>query len=623
MATRLKTVEYVFHNLESVADDTVTNFEQMTIHLPEDDKVCISVTLDFFVNDICSSVDGHVDKRNMTFQLGSNGYYAQDNEIVQAGSGESVTYYMSGDYTNYFKKYWVGTNMECDASITQIKTIRLPLGTTDGPLDTSKPGAPNAVVPILDDWLPEDSVDIKQMTVVIQGNDGTISGAQPDYALYMDIDPYDTKISNDREQGLGSCRFFRYFWNLNVGPDSPNPSVLFDTSISHDFYIWTTVANKAGHLQAWIIITYEYDESTSNTILNSLLLPMTIDGPFGNDSSDFAQEASVELNIQEPGTITKKESALFVHYGTTGIITGLNARVNSQSYTTFTDPGSTWAGGACFMIRCEDDITLARGNNTLTMNVYEQDTFDGGGDPSACWMINYTSSKYALGSGAHNHTVRKNFYMTGNVTMNEPGEMYGKSFILPEEYVFYNSIGFQTHFFAGGDPGTTILIQRHAIEGGHLWEKFYSNPGQADAELGYRPIFANNTSIFKRFTGDKSPGYTINNKRLDIRVVRNYRFWAAAAFASWKSIDCLITYHSLTSTISGTVTNYTGDGESIVIDIFRTSNNEYILSTMTEVGGDYSVKYFNDAEKVFATTRQAGVYVGRSDDFLATPDNPS
>ena len=272
MAMRLKTVEYTFPTLGAAADNIETSFEQISIYLPEKNKVFVSVVMDIFADDIITATGGTFVKRNMSLQLASNGYSANNNTQTFTNSGENITLFFSGDYTSYFQTYWAGDSLTCDATVTfdqnsgttlgmrditskltityqyeetsptQVKTVWLPLNAPSTHLDVAKPVIPNSYIPALDTWLPETDIDIKQITLVIQGNDETV--ATGDFPISMEIDGYGTRTTNDRVAALASCRFFRYFWDINV-----QPSVLFDTSLPHNFYIWTTVAARCAHLQ--------------------------------------------------------------------------------------------------------------------------------------------------------------------------------------------------------------------------------------------------------------------------------------------------------------------------------------------------------------------------------------
>ena len=114
MALRLKTVEYWFGELETLADLTDTNFTQITVYIPESSITFRSVSLAIIVQDGAATV-ASINRRQISLQLGAAGYSAVNNTNVVTNSGENKWVDHSGDFTSYFSTNWSGTSMTCDA----------------------------------------------------------------------------------------------------------------------------------------------------------------------------------------------------------------------------------------------------------------------------------------------------------------------------------------------------------------------------------------------------------------------------------------------------------------------------------------------------------------------------
>lgn len=634
MATRLKTIEYWFPELASITDNSDTNFTQITVYIPETVVSFISSTLDVIVQDAAVAA-ANVNRRQVSLQLGASGYTTVNNTNLYTQSGEQKWIQMTGDLTSLFTTSWTGTSMTCDARIlldsagtspiwsdataklsitysyddtatTHIKTVWLPLTTPLTSLDSSKPGTANDTFPALDTWLPETSKSIRQTTIVVQGNEEQTG--QTDISLSMQLDSAGASYTSSlHEQQLNSSCWYRHTWQ---------PS--FTTNATHDFYIWASTTTKFAHPQVWMVITYEFDASTSTTIMNSILLPMEFASPMGGTTDADYQSATRYLYIEEPTTITLTYSALLAFWDQANVISGLNLQIGTSGWNALTSTAATVCGGCGALLRSETALSsLSRGKNNLTASAYRTDTADLGMNVSFVWMINYTSGKHTDGVGAHNHTVVKNLATHSTVAANIIRNISATNFDIPETNYFLTAAGLHYQYLSNttGNPGgSTVQVERLASEGGVKWEEIYTDTCQSDPETGVRQCWGTARSVFKRFTGD----YNENNTRLDIEVSRRYRAVLGGGCASFDHLNLVITYHTITFTVSGTVTGYAGDGSGITVDIFRADSFEQILRTTTSAGGTYSVTWFDDTENLCATAYEDDTHVGRSAPGLAT-----
>lgn len=629
MATRLKTIEFAAPVLSSASDAVVTNFTQITVYIPEGggtvtfrSVVCVVTT-----NDIITATGGTVTEYRTGLRLGAAGYTTVTNLNDITNSAENISHQVSADFTSHFTTNWTGTSMTCDIQTywdqstgttlgmrdltarlyityeyddtqsTHIKTVYLPLDAPSGALATSKPGSATATIPALDTWLPEDSVTIRDWFIVIQGNSDT-AGTDP--TVSMEIDTNGVNTTGGIESGLATDRWFTYIWRQPT----------FTTGSTHSFYIWGSAAHTE-HLQIYMVITYEFDVSATTTILNSLLLPMEIDSPMGGTTSSDYQRGSRSLWIAEPTTITGTNSGALVFFDKAAAISGLNFRVGTGAFQAYTDGAAIMGGGAGFMEAFTP--TLARGSNTLQCDIYRTDTTDLGFNVSVLWIVNYTSGVAADGVGAHNHTVRWNLKNFSTVAAAAQSVISATAPVIPEANYFFTSIG--GHYFylsntTSTPSGLTVQTERLSGESGIAWENCYTDISYTDPEVGIRQAFFTARSVFRRWPGD-----TLGS-RIDIETSRRWRIVTANNSTTFDHLDLLLTYHSITFSVSGTISG--SGGGTVDIDIFRVADDERVGSTSRVGNGAYSLTWYDDTADMYAVAYEDGTHMGRSDDGTAS-----
>lgn len=630
MATRLKTIEYYLEELNSLSDNTTTNFVQIAIDIPEGSPDFRSVTLEMVWHD-AATVTNNTNSRSLGVQLGSAGYSTVTNSNTITQSGEDVWYQFAASFTSYFNTNWSGTSMTFDAQATidsgatsanlravtckvtityayddttstHVKTVRLPLFASYTQLTTTKPGTAQATIPALDTWLPESSVSIKQIAIVIQGNEE--AAVTTDSSLTMQIDTLTSRTTATHEKGRNTASWYRHSWH---------PS--FDTSTSHGFYLWASTTDY-DHPQVWMVITYTFDASATTTVLNSLVLPMEVNSPAGGPTSADWQVATRSLYIEEPDSITTKESAVFVHYEQRAAISGLNARVaGDASFHSLTSVSATVAGGCGFVLpNAESFITLTRGKNDLGLHIYRTDTVDLAWNISSWWIINYTSAKATDGVGAHNHTVIRNLFTHDTSGADNNRTTAAVSPNIPETAWFMNSAGLNYQYLTnttGNPTGVSIQVERLSAEGGIQWEQIYNDSADSDPEVGIHHCWATARSVFFRWPGDPGEG------RIAIQTDRRYKAYLAFGANSWDHLDLYLTYHSITFTVGGNITG--SNGGTITVCLHRNETGEKVLETTRVGDGTYSFVWYDDTEALFTQAYEDATHTGRSDTGTATP----
>jgi len=626
MATRLKTVEYWFPMNQSVVDLTDTNLTQITVYLPESSIVFKKVLLDVVVHDRNTTL-GNISRHQCSIQLASAGYSVVNNANAIANGGEQQTIEYSGDFTSYFNTNWTGTSMACDARVlldsavasplspafnnvsarliityeydgtssTHVKTVRIPLNLPVGAQGTTKPAALDTI-PALDTELPEASKVYRQKVLVLQGNDG-VTGTT-DQTFNMQVDTYTAFASGVYEHGSTVSMFVRMnFIEAEMTADA-----------THSFYAWAT--QNANHMQAWLVVTYEFDSTSSNDVYVSLMLPISMDSPMGGTTSSDYQRATRAVVIPE-ANIVQKQCAAYVFWDQLAAISTLQWRIGTGSFVTYTDTAAVLAGSNAAMIRNDSAFSLARGRNTINVDCYRSDTADLGYNVCGFFIVNYTGDKPAGGHGEESHTIIWPLSDTGTVAVATNYIIAAQAVTIPESDYFISGLGTECQYVPSGtvaQAGNAIQVERLAGEGGIIWEQVYADIAGTDGETGIFHSYSQARDIFKRFPGDQDPD------RIDIETSRRWR-WAIGQSVSGRGyVSVLLTYHAMTFTVSGEVTG--SSGGTVTLDLFRndsTGLQEKVKTTTRAGNGSYSFTWYVTTDTLFVSAKESSALLGRSD----------
>ena len=640
MATRLKTVHYAFPTLAALTNNTLTSLTQITIFLPETGtKTFRSVVAHVTFDDIITNTGGSLNSRTLNFRLGAAAFTSVANTSGLTNSVENASFHLTADYTSHFTTNWTGTSMTAnfqllinqntgtttgmvnvsvtfeityeydDTSTTQLKSVMIPLNAPVSTITTS--AVTYDTFPALDTYLPETSKVYRNMYIVVQGNEhrNGATTVTTDHTMTINLGA-STVTTGNYEGALASDRWYRYVWNLTAAGFTA-------TNATQNFQLSTTVA-RCNHPQCYAVITYEYNETTSTSIMNSVMLPLDINAPFGGTTSADYQRATRDFFIQEPGTITTNKIAFFPFWSQIAQIGGLNMRIGTGAFVTYTDGGT--AGALCGtnggMVRNDSAFTLVHGRNSLNFDAYRTDTGDFGWNTSGFWLINYTSDKHSTGSGAHNHTVFWGLQQNGTAGAADNYNIAATSIIIPETNYYMTAIGARLITLLSGTvvpAGFSIGVEKLAAEGGVEWEQVYVDITQTDAEIGTFYAWSQSKSIFKRWPGDP------DSERIDAETNRRWRANlpqpAATGTSGWIGLSQLFTYHTITYTVSGTVSG--SSGGTVTLNVHRATSGEKVLSTTRTGNGTYSLTWYDDTENLYVEARESGTLLGRSDNGVA------
>jgi hypothetical protein len=515
-------------------------------------------------------------------------------------------------FTNGFALLWVTYEYD-DTSTTQVMNAWIPMTSAVGALPTSK-GAAQDTVPNLDSFLGYGSISYKHIGIILEGN-SSANANTTDFAVSVQLDTTTAQASDLHEDALASDIYSKEFFNL-MSAGTP----IFTTNATHSFYAWvsTGAVGRFNHASFTMLVTFTFDATSANAGNISLMLPQEIESPMGGTAATDSQRGDRELWIQEPATITIQKSAFRWHWNQITPIATAYFRVGSQSFVSVTDVATSVCGGNCHQRTIDDVVTLARGRNSLYADCYSSDTTDKGWNLSGVWIINYKAGKPSAGWGAANHTViwPISFYQSA---VSADYKVAATSPVLPESDHFMNGLGTKCDVMTSGTTASnafSLFVEKLVAEGGLQWLRVYASPTHDDNEVGLTQFYGQMRDYFLRWVGDP------DSSRIELETARRWRFITGSGVTVFSQIFVTITYHTISKTVSGSVTGSNGGTVNLYLhraDNLSNSQKGSLLKTTSRVGnGAYSFTWWDDTENVYVSAFEANTHLGRSENNVAT-----
>lgn len=636
MATRLKTIEYVFPtNIATLSGGTRRDFSAITVYIPEASGSITfrSVEVEVMVADDAATA-ANVTSWLIGIKLGAVAFSDATVTDTITNSGEAQAYIFSRDVTSYFTSNWSGTSMTCQVGIqlgtaatqnhsaklkityeyddtqsTHVKTVRIPIESTRTLLTTSwqTVGGATAIPAITGGYLPEASVTVRQVWLELWGNERT--GTTGDFICQARVNGGTARDWWDCEAALQSSR-----WGKGI-VDITSEDLSAARSLE---CIANTTTSRMGAVGGLVCVTYEFAPASSTTILNSLILGAYDSvGQCGETTSADADAWGRDIYIEEPATITMKESAVCL-FGTDIQNYNLNVAVGSQGYTTYSVQETTGVvcGQWSLVHRIDSGgtagagMTLARGKNSYVIKLYSSTTLAAGTSwgVNGFLVLNYTSGKSSQGVGAHAHTC----YHSVSDTAADTGVRIVTATAPSIPETDYWLMGAVAYALVNTDNSTgqsiTISAERKSGEAeGSGWEILYAGVSPADNENEILTVWGAARKAWKRHPGDKDTG------RMDIETSRRWKIDCQPV--SWTSMGFWFTYHSILFTVAGDVTG--SGGGTVNLYLHRASDGEMLESTSRSGNGAFSMNWHDNTENVYVDAYEDGTHMGRSANDVA------
>jgi hypothetical protein len=643
MATRLKTIEYAMPMYTGTTTDAVIyNFPQQTIYCPEMSGTVTwkSCTVEVGFGDVITATGGTITEHRVALSIGGAGATTITELDDIANTGENMsgaigpfnfTAHFVANWTSGTSKTWdlgvyfdqsTGTTQGMtnvtailrltyeydDTQTTHAQTVRIPFDSRVNSMATSL-GAVIDTVPQLTgaggflEGLA--SVVVRDWYLVFEGNDANTSTTDSSGFFYK-LNAEAWRQSGPIESALASSRW----WRL-VGSEK---HAIPDTSVSHPVTGSMGGAVSLFHnLSAHLVVTFEYVPSLSSRAVQSVVIPMELASPIGVTTAAEASRFRRDLFVAEPGTITLLHSAVRVHYNVGAQVSGINVRAGAQAYRTYTHTGAA-NPGVCGMWNLQQRVdaggvqgagmTLARGRNTFTLDMYTTDTTDQMTNVSGYLLLNYSSDIATTGVGSHNHTVWWNL-LQWDAALTDRNRINNYAVTIPETDFWVVSFGFVFIMWVS-TLSQAVTFDVEVLSGeskGAGYEDLYADAFQSDAERGCTIVFMRGRDVFQRWPGDA------DEQRLDFGVSRDYRLFTTTTCSN--GLYTLATYHSIVQwEVAGAITNSAGG--TVTLHLHRDSTNEVVKTTTRSGNGAFAFTWYDDTEKVYVTAHESDTLIGRS-----------
>lgn len=622
------------------------DFASITLDIPEtSSRTFLSVRLRLTWRDrftVANAVTGV----RVGIKLGAAATDDLDTSYTIANTGDHAYYEWERDVTAYFNtNFGSGTSQTAVASIavsttaasniggsitacliiayefddlvgtTRVKTIPIPLqshhttlttaqiefGTTGGANDASA-----NQYPALDTYLPEASKTYSGIYIELRASDE--SGATTDITPYIQIDAVAETARGLIGQALQTPQPWTDIFVIDTGT--------YATNAAHAVKLRADVTGRMCFAGGFVWVTYTYNKSTTTTIISAVVVPVTqaSNDTYGMslaESSAFtladAQVLVAELDIQEPGTITLKQSAVVWDYNVTSTIVGnptvAAATATGRLYTAVASAGGehpivhrTDVGANCW--------TLTRGRNRLTWSIFDGAANTRHNLQHAYAVITYTSDVPVGGTCVASRTV--SFLVTPEVspaataldiaTTNQRQASLGAAWSL---------LGAQLEGRYCRAGATRLQLGMDLLSGEYEATGFiyHNQEGTITGEVNFDWFVFPYTRSCNRHnfaTGRMA----VTSKR---RYLGNGSFLATVAH--WSQI---LSFHNITFTVAGTVTvegSPAPNGNSVEVWARESATNSAELITSVTIAGGaggFTVEVPDNTRQYFTRYIQAG-----------------
>lgn len=639
MATRIKTVEYFLGSSNTtLATATRRDLAQVAVRLPETSKVFRSVRL------ILTVMDGQTTAASLTapvlgVQIDAVAFSNATLGNPPGNSGEHGAYIFERDVTSYFTTNFTTAQHNVrvgfqftgpttinisakiiityeyeDASTEHVKTVRIPIESGTGPLTTTLANIGTTQIPALDTFLPEASKTYRRVWIEAIYNDQSV-GTTQDPTLGISVAGGAEQLSGAHFTDLASARAMMYFFDQGATP-------VWATNVAQNIQARSSIVNNGAafnHVAFLLCVTYTFDPVATTRVLNSVALVMPpIFTPGGTLATD-SNEQLFDLWVQEPGTITLRQSGAIIYYSQTAAV-GPRIAFGAQAERTYTDTNVLNCGVTFLCQRVDSGgaqgagITLARGKNTFVFSVSIGTLGTSPSNFGGMMYINYESDKSALGVGVHNQSLAFNV-QDSQAAGNQSIIAAAQRIFLPSTDWFRSNLGFVSNQVINAPSVTFTQFECESAvgelsEGG--WENQGAIPLVAETELGWYPaatnVGAQSPNDWDRWTDDP------DTTRMSLIASRRWRIingvTSTIPLSLWLTVHNII--YTVTSTISGS------SGGTVTARLCRASDGTLLKSTTRVGNGNVTFTWYDNVDAVFVEARETDSLVGRSGNGTAT-----
>jgi hypothetical protein len=665
-----KTIEYAFPTTTGSVVTAAAAYKvlpSISIFIPEtSSRVIKSALLRTFVHD-AQAAAASLTAPAIAFKLGSGSvstYYNPSLGAPPVNSGENHSYMWIRDLTTYFQsqsilpssatqisgtvsasfgtvstaalgaKLYITYTYDDVGQTNLIKTVRIPLespidGFTANTMKTlNSPSGSTTVgqIPALDTFLPEAQKVYRQIWFEFFVNEGTTAAATSWLTVSASLDSETPVAIASPISGSQNSAVANWFtWIRND----------MNTATTHSLNMGVNNAMSCPHPAVLLNVTYEYDRAATvagGRQINSLMqvLPnMSYAGfPLQANSMISSTRRVSDIWIQEPGPINLRNSGVMFAYSQTANIFP-SFSIGRQKFRVYQDTNALFCGASFALQRIDSGSSQSlamdfdRGKNEIEWKVSIPTAGVTPSGFSALLYLNYESGVPSGSPDLANRSTIWNVLQSGGGTAVWNITAPIVPIFINEPYYFINELGVLTDNVFVAAPAAsarTALVVGAEINTGSATT--YTELGLqtatssfveqlrtayiTDGEAGWYPSWDTSDGPWERWKGD--PLVPSGAMKLESSS-RRWRVVSSAANTGQAAL--LLTHHNITSSISGAVSNYTGDGSGITLNVYS-NNGSLIITGSTQVGGGYNIPWYDNTQPVFVYAQQDATHIGSS-----------
>lgn len=515
---------------------------------------------------------------------------------------------------NYTSKLFATYEHE-DTDTTYIKTAIIPLNSPTSSISTSTNLILGRIdsIPILSGsggFLPESNIVIRDYFMEIEGNETTALSTNFNItsSITSSTSNYITNFGLI-QRALTSDRFDRFIWNI---PTSSLP----DLTVSHSFGMNTAQSSNAfRHVCPTLYVTYEYNKTNTNRILNTVLLPQFINSPIGYSVESSASFVDRTFRILD-SNLELRQSALRLNWGDNSSVGTMRIKTGNQSdYKIYNDNGGAICGMKNLQHRIDNEaefgsgLDIVRGLNQISSSIFTTSTSIFATNVNGLYILNYHSD--VPSTGIDNSTKYHIFNdRTFTSTINPVALLYtssipltnsGSTYIIGQGSIFYTpTVGSQAYNF-----DTKI---KTGEKNGLGYENIYSDMIVTDAELGSTYSTLGYGDYFARYLEAPFSTYLDPWKERQFRVLTiGVRY----------GLQRFVNISKYSYPLSGSIFNYDGDGSGYTVNIYDAVNDSLLYTLTTTTGGKFNTTWYDNTNLMYARVTDTSKY-GISDRVTVT-----
>lgn len=632
MATRKKSIKVPvnFGAIANIADNTLTTLGTPTIYVPENGvstPVTFSAAMLYVAQQSSGSTSQTITSPSATLTLAGAGSSTTTITGTSGQTGEDISGIIGPiNFTNYFTgSFGTDPSKACTVAVT---------------FDVSA-GATVGAYAWLDLTYTYDDVAAKKMQTICipyESSTTTLPTTATTYATLEQLTGTGGILSGYATPSIRH-RWIEIKGNTNLGTTGTDISMSFSydggagtalpikenggafgnwvyyqidassltTDATHTLQLWNSLASRWANIVVNEWVSFEYTSSGTTSCLNYIELPVEFSYPLPTVQAS-ASIFSRTLNLQEPTNISLVKGAVEIQYNAPASVT-MQIQAGSQaSFRGYVQASDAVAGQFTFNHGLDADsasgnaFTLARGDNPIDISLYAST-----GTPSnvtGILRLLYSSSIAPSGIDSHAHTFyslnrQMDFTTFTDTSIQDSVQIPETSYWLMESAMAYNIYAAATNM--------SILVQAQLLPGEGIGEGFrelYLDSYVADGEYSYGGMVIRNRPEFKRYPEDPDTA----RMNLESSRLYNTRFTTATRFGN----TFFTTYHTITSSISGNITN--SGGGTVNIDLYQLSGSLPTLFDQTTQSGDgsYSFVVYDDTKTYYVAAYASDTLKGLS-----------